>query len=413
MLPESEESSIGLLESDTSMMSADKRKDTPFSSISVYRRIESDLRARIAQGQWPLGVMLPSRKNLAREYGVDERTLQRAIASLLADGTLRADGGRGTFVTEKSAVPGLSVPSARAALTKMVAVILDQSPPPTYPSAQAVLQAVHRTFHAQASDYRIVMFGIYGDTAEQRMQLERHALDVIETEGIAGAIFCQSGDPETLPQIARMVENGIPIVFLDRYPPEMACDYVGVDNVHSAREAVDYLLSLGHRRIAHLTTNEPISTVSQRLTGYEQALTAAGLEAAPELIWKMGYGECLRGLRFQDELRNALNYFRGLAEPPTALFALNDHIAQSFIAESEAQGWNVPAQLSVIGFDDIEQFSPRPAFLTTIQQPFELTGVRAAELLLRSLELPKDRKRAFQHILLPTKLVVRSSCRPL
>jgi DNA-binding LacI/PurR family transcriptional regulator len=120
---------------------------------------------------------------------------------------------------------------------------------------------------------------------------------------------------------------------------------------------------------------------------------------------------CHTGLKQQTRL--AADYFRNLPDPPTALFAVNDNVAHVFITEAEALGWSVPGDISVVGFDDIEQYSPRAPFLTTIRQPFEGIGTRAAELLLRNMEGAKENKRTFQHMLLPTKLVVRSSCRPV
>lgn len=393
----------------TSMSSSGKLvKDPKFASVSVYHRIEEDLRSRVKAGYWPVGAMLPSRKNLAKEYGVDERTIQRAIAGLLSDGTLRADGGRGTFVTDAAARSGATVAPARSTLTKMVAIVLDQRPPPTYPSAQAVLRAFHQTFHAQAPDYRLVTLGVYGDTPEQAVELERHALDVIETEGIAGAVICHSGSPSTLAQISRMIENGVPVVYLDRCPTTIACDYVGIDNTGGAQEAVDYLVSLGHERIAHLTTTATISTIEQRLTGYQKALKTAGLPIDPDLLWRIQYWGGWRR-----DVRRAIDHFRSLAVPPTAVFVASDDIAQVFVAEATACGWSVPDDVSVVGFDDIEQFSPLTPFLTTVQQPFELTGSRAAELLLRNLETPKEAARTFQQVLLPSKLMIRASSRRL
>src|SRR5579871_5069517 len=373
----------GRPESGSFMMSDGKiETNTQFRAVSVYRRIEADLRAQVNEGRWPIGTMLPSRRNLAKQYGVDERTIQRAIASLLEDGTLRADGGRGTFVNESAAT---SAPrAARSTAVKTVALIFDQCSTHIYPSTQANMRGIYRTFQAQDTDCRVLTFDTHSDTLEQICALEQRALDVIETEGIDGVILCHTGSLGAAAQLSRMIENGIPIVFIDHCPPRMNCDFIGVANSEGAREAVDYLLSLGHRRIAYLATTQTISTIEERLAGYRQALQAAGIAPSPDLIRRMDHEASLLGLRQQ--IRIAADYFRTLPEPPTALLAVNDNVAHVFITEAEALGWSVPGDISVVGFDDIEQFSPRAPFLTTIRQPFELIGARAAELLLHNME---------------------------
>ena len=112
-------------------------------------------------------------------------------------------------------------------------------------------------------------------------------------------------------------------------------------------------------------------------------------------------------------VRPAVRQFFEMTEPPTALFAMNDALAHYFIVEAEAAGGRVPDTISVIGFDDLERYSPRPALLTTIHQPFDRIGSRAAGLLIRRLKSPDPAALPSQHILLPTPLVVRSTCQPL
>ena len=82
-----------------------------------------------------------------------------------------------------------------------------------------------------------------------------------------------------------------------------------------------------------------------------------------------------------------------------------------FIAALQDRGISVPGDVSVVSFDDIDRFSPRPPFLTTIHQPLELIGQRAAELLLERIQTPYRAGQARKHILLPTHLVIRHTCR--
>jgi len=93
--------------------------------------------------------------------------------------------------------------------------------------------------------------------------------------------------------------------------------------------------------------------------------------------------------------------------------ALNDLLAYHFMAECEKRGRRVPEDISVIGFDDLEEHSARPPILTTLHQPFDKMGRRAAEMLLRRLSGPDALREPRRHVLLPAPLVVRSTCRPL
>src|SRR5690348_9768699 len=72
-------------------------------ALAAYKQIEDNLRSKIRQGHWPVGAMFPSRRDLAKEYGVSPITVERAVTRLLADGLLRADDRRGTFVARLEA----------------------------------------------------------------------------------------------------------------------------------------------------------------------------------------------------------------------------------------------------------------------------------------------------------------------
>ena len=382
-------------------------------SMPIYRRIEKDLRGRISAGNWRAGAMLPSRKALAQEYGVDLGTVQRAVAGLLADGTLRADGGRGTFVTEQNGASQTIDKRRPPSNIQMIALILDQSFTPTDPGAQAMPRAIYHRLRDAAPDCRLLTMDTHGEALEQIIELERAALEAVDREDMAGVILWHSGGEHTLPQIRRLLAKGVPVIFMDRYPAAFPCDFIGVDDEGSAREATHYLLGLGHRCIAFLAPLEPITTIEQRLAGFQKALKEAGAPQAADLICRLPYTLSLNPTSLKQQVRMAAATLAALPDPPTAIFAVNDFLAHHCIAALEEIGLSVPGNISVIGFDDMERFSPRPPFLTTMHQPFEAMGERAAEILLHRLQRPEAAQTVFQHVLLPTKLVIRHSCRAL
>jgi DNA-binding LacI/PurR family transcriptional regulator len=145
------------------------------------------------------------------------------------------------------------------------------------------------------------------------------------------------------------------------------------------------------------------STIVGRAAGYRDAIRAAGLDVDPDLIierdWLPKGGE------------RALDHLLSLHEVPTAIFATNDYIAYSLIDAAEARGIVVPRDLSVVGHGNLDQFSPRK-FLTSVDQPFESIGRKAARLLMHRLSQSSRPTSSTQHIIIETPLLVRKSCSP-
>lgn len=191
-----------------------------------------------------------------------------------------------------------------------------------------------------------------------------------------------------------------PLVFVDPHSGESDVPAVIATNRVGAMTAVDYLLSLGHRRIGFIGGRSDLVSALRRLQGYRDRLAEAGLPFEPELVQIGDYTRPTAYLCAQRLLR--------LSQPPTAIFASNDESAIGVIEAAVEKGMRVPQDLSVIGFDNIPeaaQVSPR---LTTIDQGIETMGYLAVEMLVdllqgRSLE-SNTRK-------VPTRLIVRESCR--
>ncbi|CAG0997924.1 MAG: LacI family DNA-binding transcriptional regulator [Anaerolinea sp.] len=189
-----------------------------------------------------------------------------------------------------------------------------------------------------------------------------------------------------------------PVVMIDRpmlYEDRLS--YVTVDNIAAAEMAVEHLIKLGRRRIAHITGHPNIGDAQDRLQGYKNALQRAGLPILPELIIP---GHFNRNAGY-DGLRQLLPH------KPDAIFAAGDTIAIGILQAARDAGLTVPDDLSVIGFDDIDVASQSFPMLTTVRQPVQQKGEKAARLLI---DLIEGRAIGPQHIILPTELVVRHSC---
>ena len=192
-----------------------------------------------------------------------------------------------------------------------------------------------------------------------------------------------------------------PVVFAGSRPRQEIAYSVALDDVAAAREATEHLLALGHRRLGHITGPLVEDCSQDRREGFWQALQAADIAPDPLLEvegnWSAQSGyEALQRLVERGPL-------------PSAIFAQNDQMAAGALRSARDLGLEAPAQLSVIGVDDIPMsayFSPP---LTTMRQDFQAIGQEAARLLLEAIEQPGA---AQQQLLLKATPIMRRSTAP-
>lgn len=372
--------------------------------LPAVERLAGVLLDRIERGEYRAGEWLPTERSLAAEFRADRSTIRAALSSLAQKNLILREPGRRSRVSGPPEGVGLTR-NGQALPVSLQTLALLSPQTPHYPATPALQHGALHVLRRMEAPYRLIVLDNSAETREETYRREREALDVIRNEGIQGVIVWYQGGAETLPDVRRLQESGVPMVLVDRRDPAFPCDFVGINNVEAARQAVAYLLDLGHRRIGHLTMEDPTITVRDRERGYEEALLSQGLRPSPELVFRISHQVSLN-----PPAAEAAAYFLSLADLPTAVFAMNDLLAHAFLAELETRGVSVPGQISVMGFDDIDRYAPHPSPLTTVHQPFEQMGQKAMELLLERLAAPPD---AFRHTLLPTRLVIRSSCLPL
>jgi LacI family transcriptional regulator len=190
-----------------------------------------------------------------------------------------------------------------------------------------------------------------------------------------------------------------PIVSIDPHGVDPSYPFVQATNYEGAREAMRYLLGLGHRRIAFITGRPEIDSGQRRLKGYRDALVEAGIPVDEELI-ALGDFSTAVGHRCARDLLSR-------PEPPTAVFAANDQSAIGVFQAAAELGVCIPEDCSVLGFDNIPE--ARYMGLTTIDQFLEQMGYVAVQMLVQLIDQEALEDRVYR---MPTELVIRSSCRP-
>jgi len=273
------------------------------------------------------------------------------------------------------------------------------------PSHGAMARAVEVA--AQARGYQVVLGNSLRDPARER----QYAEDFFNF-GIRGLIVGSS--PFDLGHFNDLRRRGLFIAAFDLVTTgegeELAMDSVSVDNRRAGYLAARHLIELGHRRIGYISGAMPTMSRRDRLDGYRLALAEAGIEADAELIAAGAGAIGHDDTHAAEHGRAAAKSLLELADPPTALVALNDMRAVGACAAVRDRGGTVPGDISVSGIDDISLASLLYPGLTTVHQPIEKLSEAAVDILVNRLS--SDPSRPPQHLVLQPHLVVRGSTAP-
>lgn len=241
-------------------------------------------------------------------------------------------------------------------------------------------------------------YALFLGNSDEDSDQESRYLDVMRAESVDGLILPPVSGAEAT--VRGLVDDGIPVVCVDRRLPRTIVDTVVIDNERGAREATQHLVGLGHRRIGFIVGRPELSTSEERRRGYRQALVAAGIELDPALV-REGDSRQASGRRLATELLDA-------AQPPTALVVGNGLMTLGALETIRCQGRRIPGDVALIGYDDMPGALAFDPPLTVVRQPAHEMGRRALELLLQRIAHPEHGPP--QLVMLQPRLVVRGSC---
>jgi LacI family transcriptional regulator len=249
---------------------------------------------------------------------------------------------------------------------------------------------------AWRAGYHVILCNTQADLERERGYVE----DMLAFQ-VDGVLIAAVSD-RSHAHLKLLTRNGVPFVLVDRSVAGFDTDLVQGDSVGGARQLVEHLIGLGHRRIAMITDERgDVSTARDRVHGYRAALEAAGIEFLPELVVETSTVD--PQLAYQATL-DMLDH----VEPPTALFAVNNIVVIGVAEAVRARSLEIPRDIAVVCFDDIEYASRFHPFLTAMIQPAETFGTVATQLLLDRLAGRVHERRRL--VVLPSDLIVRESC---
>lgn len=233
---------------------------------------------------------------------------------------------------------------------------------------------------------------------DENVKREEAIIQTILEKQVDGVILVPATSQAT-PHLEHFIQQGIPLVLLDRNVKGLAADSVMVDNEQGAYQAVSHLIRLGHRKIGMVIDNLGISTNTERLAGYRKAFQDASIPVGEELIQSCQFTE-------QSAFNLATKLFNQ-HQRPTALFAANNFMTQGILHAAREANLRIPEDIALVGFDDMEWTAFSPLQITAVAQPVqELGNVAAKRLLMR---LQGDQTSPME-IRLKTHFVIRKSC---
>jgi LacI family transcriptional regulator len=327
-------------------------------------------------------------RDVAHRAGVHPATASRALNDATRSLVTAATVKRVMAAAEELAYrPNPIARGLRTSRSFTIGVVIPDITNPLFPP---IVRGIEETLNR--SGYGALAMNTDNDPAR-----ERNAIETLRAREVDGFIAATARRDDAA--LEELIASGIPVALVNRRLPDRRVPVAAVDDREGVRQAVAHLSELGHERIAHIGVSRALSTGYQRYEGFIEAMRAAGLDPDPDMIL---LGESFterEGARLCGSLLDA-------GRDMTAIVAANDLIALGCYDAMDARGVACPADISVVGFNDmpfVARFSPP---MTSVRIPHYQMGVAAATLLLERLEVPESPPR---EVLLEPELVVRAS----
>ena len=326
--------------------------------------------------------------DVAAHAGVSTATVSRVLAGLAG---ARADTRERvlTSARELGYRPSGVARSLKMRTTRTLGLIITDIGNPFFPELVSAVEDA-----ARERDYGVLLCN-----SGEHPEREAAYLELLAERRVDGVVIASSGVGRR--HGAWLAAAPLPVVLVNSASPSVPLPTILSDNRAGAALAIEHLVALGHRRIAHITAPSRNEAAPARLDGARDALRAAGLDPAA-LVVALGDGHVSGGAAATERLLDA---DRGL----TAIFAYNDLTAIGAIRALRGRGLGVPRDVSVVGFDDVALAAFADPPLTTVSQQTAAMGRWAVARLLDRLD---GRPAVPETVVLPVHLEVRASTAP-
>jgi DNA-binding LacI/PurR family transcriptional regulator len=325
-----------------------------------------------SKGDW-----LPPETEIATRLGVSRYAVAQALNELHFQGVVVREPGRGTLLG------GVSEVAVQAPVSVSKTVVFICSELSSY-LALGLISSLQRDLGDR--DCRIAL-----RSSDHRANMEIARIKELRSGGFAGAILIPDSPDLIHSEILSLHQSGFPIILMDRPIEGLRVPSVATDHFAGAVEMVSHLISLGHRRIAHITYGgqwHESHAIALRHKGYLHALQQAGIEPDDSLI---SYLDVPPGDTSPDTQRSELSAYIAMhkllasAARPTAVFSVNDYLCKGVALAVTNHGLKIPEQISIAGFDHDVAVWPDHLVLTTYAHPIRELAQAAAAMMAAAL----------------------------
>ncbi len=375
-----------------------------------YQWVRWDLESYLSE--MAVGDKIISENELVKKYKVSRVTARKALQLLRNDGTIKCVRGRGTFLAK---VPNRTPISSKSTNAKLLGVLV--------PSVNAPLIAsVVRGIEAEATrnGYHILLSHDHNDPQLQIKQLRK----LLETD-VSGILLYPdrfvTDCKEFLDLLDELNKRNVPLVLLDRYIAGLDFTCVMTDNVQGMFELTEHVILCGRRRPALIGFWETNTVHMARRKGFLEALhkhrlpTTSVLEGHVSSTGATSGGDHNILAEWTQAAHDIVAGWvagKSAADLPfDSIVCMYDPIAYGAFNALQEAGLRVPEDIALVGYDNLDSglYRTQGLQLTSVQQPLDLEGTTAAQILIERIE-GKPRTGRSSHVLLPPKLVVRTSC---
>ncbi|HKL13385.1 MAG TPA: GntR family transcriptional regulator [Halanaerobiales bacterium] len=354
--------------------------------LPKYIKIKNDIEDMINEGKIKPGSKLPTENELSEKYGVSRHTVRKALNILRQEGLLYRKQGVGTFYKSNSNKTTKNIGFISISLHAYIFADM--------------LSSVDKILYENG--YQILL----GNSMDNH-EREKEILKEFIKKNVDGLIIEPAKSARNYPNtslLKRFVNNNIPVTILDSKFKEDNFNNITVDDEHGGILATEHLLEMGHENIAMIYKGLHKPALG-RFRGYKQALKNHKIPVYNNYVKQYLNSEFEDRTNFKKEIEEITKELINADPQPTAIFCFNDQVA-IFVKEIlQKEGYDVPADISIIGFDNSKQANLEN--ITSVAHPKEKVGEKAAKI---TLERINDGKFEYcEDVMFKPKLVKRGS----
>ena len=332
-------------------------------------------------------------KDVANKAGVSKATVSRIINGIPNAATEETIEKVNNAIEELGYVPNFLAASLKKPFSKTVGLIVGDIENPFF---GRVITGIERTL--QSKGLSLILANSSYDYSK-----EKEIIQVFLERKVDAIIIapCERSK-KSLSNINRVINRGTHIILIDNYLPEINIDYVVVDNFDASYRGTKYLIETGHKKLSMITGPKFRTTSANRTKGFLTAIEEADLDI-PDIFIQEGDYSIHSGYERMHTL-----FSTDLS--PTSVFIANNLMTVGALQASSEIGLNIPKDVSILGFDDMDWYTITKPTLSAIKQPAQNMGKVAAERVIKYIKnKTKPKPKSFE---LKTELIVRDSIAP-